>query len=108
MGGPDRPRGRAEQCSGEGLCLEEGGGWGVVSGVVRAVWERVADGGRDCRQVSRYDLWSQRLTRTLLPQGQFDRLLGLAFLRFAVGAVFRFGRFTCCSVFMTPAADVLF
>lgn len=35
------------------------------------------------------------------------RLLGLAFLWFAVGAIFRFGWFTCCSVFMTPAADVL-
>lgn len=35
------------------------------------------------------------------------RLLGLAFLRFAVGAVFRLSWFTCCSVFMTPAADVL-
>lgn len=35
------------------------------------------------------------------------RLLGLAFLRFAVGAVFRFRWFTCCSVFMAPAADVL-
>lgn len=35
------------------------------------------------------------------------RLLGLAFLRFAVGAVFRFGWFTGCSVFMTATADVL-
>lgn len=72
MGGPDRPRGRAEQCSGEGLCLEEGGGRGVVGGVVGAVCERVADGGCHCRQVSRYDLCRQRLTLTLLPQGQLD------------------------------------
>lgn len=35
------------------------------------------------------------------------RLLGLAFQRFAVRAVFRFGWFTCRPVFMTPAADVL-
>lgn len=73
MGGPDRPRGRAEQCSGEGLCLEEGRGRGVVSGVVRAMRERVADGcGSRCHccQVSRYDLSGQRLTLALLTQGQ--------------------------------------
>lgn len=70
MGGPDRPRGRAEQGSREGLCLEEGRGQGVVSGVVRAVRERVADGGRHCRQVSRYDLCIQRLTLVLLTHGQ--------------------------------------
>lgn len=72
MGGPDRPRGRAEQCSGEGLCLEEGRGRGVVSDVVCAVCERVADGGGccHCRQVSRYDLCSQRLTLMVLTQGQ--------------------------------------
>lgn len=76
MGGPDRPRGRAEQCGGEGLCLEEGGGVGVVSGVVRAVRERVVDGGGggccDGRQVSRYDLRGQRLTLPLLTQRQLD------------------------------------
>lgn len=72
VGGPDRPRGRAEQCSGEGLCLEEGRGRGVVSDVVCAVCERVADGGGccHCRQVSRYDLCSQRLTLMVLTQGQ--------------------------------------
>lgn len=35
------------------------------------------------------------------------RLRGRAFLRFAVGAVLRLGWFACCSVFMTPAADML-
>lgn len=75
MGGPDRPRGRAEQCGGEGLCLEEGGGVVVVvSGVVRAVREGVVDGGgggcRDGRQVSGYDLRGQRLTLPLLTQRQ--------------------------------------
>lgn len=72
MGGPDRPGGRAEQCSGEGLCLEEGGGRGVGSGVVCAVCECVADGGGccHCRQVSRYDLRGQRWTLALLTQGQ--------------------------------------
>lgn len=74
MGGPDRPGGRAEQCGGEGLCLEEGRGRGVVSDMVRALRETVADGGGGgcchCRQVSRYDLRSQRLTLALLTQGQ--------------------------------------
>lgn len=74
MGGPDWPGGRAEQGSGEGLCLEEGRGGGVVRGVVRAVCERVADGGgRRCRhrrQVSGYDLGGEGLARPLLPQGQ--------------------------------------
>lgn len=75
MGGPDRPRGRAEQCGGKGLCLEEGGGVVVVvSGVVRAVREGVVDGGgggcRDGRQVSGYDLRGQRLTLPLLTQRQ--------------------------------------
>lgn len=75
MGGPDRPRGRAKQCGGEGLCLEEGGGVVVVvSGVVRAVREGVVDGGgggcRDGRQVSGYDLRGQRLTLPLLTQRQ--------------------------------------
>lgn len=74
MGGPDRPRGRAEQCSGEGLCLEEGRGRGVVSGLVRAVRETVADGGgcgccHSC-QMSRYDLGGQRLALPLFTQGQ--------------------------------------
>lgn len=49
VGGPDRARGRAEQCSGEGLSLEEVRGRGVVSNVISAVRERVADGGRHCR-----------------------------------------------------------
>lgn len=49
VGGPDRTRGRAEQCSGEGLSLEEVRGRGVVSNVISAVRERVADGGRHCR-----------------------------------------------------------
>lgn len=70
MGGPDRPGGRAEQCGGEGLCLEEGRGRGVVSGVVRAVCECVAEGCCHCRQVSRYDLRGQRRTLALLTQGQ--------------------------------------
>lgn len=35
------------------------------------------------------------------------RLLRLALLRFAVGAVLGFSWFTCCSVFMAAAADVL-
>lgn len=35
------------------------------------------------------------------------RLFALAFLCFAVGAVFLFGRFSRRSVFMSPAADVL-
>ena len=74
MGGPDRPRGRAEQCGREGLCLEEGGGGGVVSGVVRAVRERVVDGGGggccDGRQVSGYHLRGERLTLPLLTQRQ--------------------------------------
>lgn len=74
MGGPDRPRGRAEQCSGEGLCLEEAGGRGVVSGEVRAVCERVADGGggRCCHgcQMSRNDLGGQRLALPLLTKRQ--------------------------------------
>lgn len=72
MGGPDRPRGRAEQCSREGLCLEEGGGRGVVRDVVRAVRERVANGCCHCCQVSGDDLGGQRLTLALLPQGQCD------------------------------------
>lgn len=70
MGGPDRPRGRAEQCSREGLCLEEGRGWVVVSGMVCAMCESVAEGRCHCRQVSRYDLSSQRLTLALLTKGQ--------------------------------------
>lgn len=75
MGGPDRPRGRAEQCGGKGLCLEEGGGVVVVvSGVVRAVREGVVDGGGggccDGCQVSGYDLRGQRLTLPLLTQRQ--------------------------------------
>lgn len=71
MGGPDRPRGRAKQCSGEGLCLEQGRGRAVVSGGVCAVCERVANGsgGGYCRQVSRYNL-RQRLTRMIFTQGQ--------------------------------------
>lgn len=76
MGGPDRPRGRAEQCSGEGLCLKEGGAGGGVSAVVGAVRERVADGGggcgRNCSQMSRKNLSSQRLTLTLFTQRQFN------------------------------------
>lgn len=112
VGGPDRPRARAEQCSREGLCLEQGRGWAGVSRMVCAMCERVADGGGccccHCCQVSRYDLCSQRLTLVLLTQGQLYRLFGLAFLRFAVGTVFRLGWFTRCSVFMTPTADMLF
>lgn len=75
MGGPDRPWGWAEQCSREGLCLEEARGRGMISCVVRAVRERVANGGGgggccySC-QVSRYDLCGQRLTLALLTQGQ--------------------------------------
>lgn len=71
VGGPDRPGGRAKQCSGEGLCLEEGRGRAVVSGGVCAVCERVANGGGGsyCRQVSRYNL-CQRLTLMILAQGQ--------------------------------------
>lgn len=74
MGGPDRPGGWAEQCSRQGLCLKERGGRGVISGAVRAVRERVADGCGGCchcRQVSRYDLCGQRVTLALLPQNQF-------------------------------------
>lgn len=52
MGGPDRPRGRAEQCSGEAPRLEEGGARAVVGDVVSAVRECVAEGGRHRRQVS--------------------------------------------------------
>lgn len=71
MGGPDRPRGRAKQCSGEGLCLEEGRGRAMVSGGVCAVCERAANGGGGsyCRQVGGYDL-CQRLTVMILAQGQ--------------------------------------
>lgn len=74
MGGPDRPWGWAEQCSRQGLCLKERRGRGVISGAVRAVRERVADGCSSCchcRQVSRYDLCGQRVTLALLPQNQF-------------------------------------
>lgn len=46
-------------------------------------------------------------SRAFVAEAVTHRLLALAFLWFAVGAVFGFGRFTCCSVFMTPTADVL-
>lgn len=78
MGGPNRPRGRAEQCSRKGLCLEEGVGCVVVRRMVRAMRERVADGGgggcRNCGEVSRDDLSGERWTRAILTQGQFDLL----------------------------------
>lgn len=73
VGGPDGPRGRAEQRSREGLCLEKGRGRGVAGCVVCAVRERAADGGGGCCyccQVCRYDLRGQRLTLALLAQGQ--------------------------------------
>lgn len=72
VGGPDRPGGRAQQSGGEGLCLEEGRGRGVVGGVVAAVREGVPDGGGCChrRQVGGYDLCRKRLTLVVLGQGQ--------------------------------------
>lgn len=68
MSGPDRPGGWAEQSSRQGLCLEEGGGRGVV----RAVCECAAQSGGCCHccQMSGYDLGGQGLALPLLSQRQ--------------------------------------
>lgn len=74
MGGPDRPGGRAKQCSRKGLRLKQAGGGRGIGGGVCALCERVSKGGGHCCELSRKDLGGQGPTGTLLPQNQLDLL----------------------------------
>lgn len=53
------------------------------------------------------DTWTSAADKETGGFPMTHRLLGLSLLWFSVRAVFGFGRFTRCSVFVTPAADVL-
>lgn len=53
------------------------------------------------------DTWTSAADKKTGGFPMTHRLLGLSLLWFSVRAVFGFGRFTRCSVFVTPAADVL-
>lgn len=104
MSSSDWPWSRAEQRSGEGLSLKEGG---VMTGTQR---EGGANGGGCCRdscQVGRHYSGGQRRAQ-IFTNRHLHCLFAGSSLGFGVGTELGFGWFSCSSVFMASAADVLF